>query len=80
MDAVLLDRIEPGWTPPYCIHGSCPCIGGCGEWLWLGDQTYEVVASGRAAPLCLPCARRLAPPGTVPATNLNDHRRADGPH
>jgi hypothetical protein len=79
-DVVILDRIEPGWTPPYCTHGRATCVGGCGEWLWLGDKTHDVVKSGRAAPLCHQCARRLIPPGARAARNIGDHRRADGPH
>lgn len=70
---VVLDRIEPGWAPPYCTHGRATCIGGCGEWVWLGDKTYEVVASGRAEPICRQCADRLIPPGKRPT------RRAETP-
>jgi hypothetical protein len=77
---VIVDRIEPGWTPPYCTHGRATCAGGCGEWCWLGDKTAAAVASGEAAPLCMQCAVRLIPPGTRPSYNLGDHRWADGPH
>lgn len=78
---VLLDRIEPGEPrPAYCIHGRATCVGGCGEWVWLGHSTFEAVNSGKAAPLCLPCAKELIPPGTTPAGRTRDHRRADGPH
>jgi len=76
---VLLDRIEPGVTPPYCTHGRATCVGGCGEWVWLGHATAKAVTGG-AAPLCMECARRLIPAGTGPVTNIRDHRRADGPH
>lgn len=79
-DLVILDRIEPGVTPPYCTHGRATCVGGCGEWLWLGNRTHEVVSSGRAAPICRPCAQRLIPSDTKAAGNVRDHRRADGPH
>jgi predicted kinase len=73
--AVILDRIEPGgYTPPYCVHGRTTCVGGCGEWLWLGDQTHAAVVSGRAAPICAPCARRLAPNGAHRTGRLDDHR------
>lgn len=78
-DVVILDRIEPGWTPPYCTHGRTACIG-CAEWVWLGDRTYQAVASGAALPLCLDCAHRLIPPTVRPYANLGDHRRSDGPH
>lgn len=77
---VLLDRIEPGVTPPYCTHGRATCMGGCGEWVWLGDKTHDMVKSGSSLPLCLQCARRLIPPDVRPVGNAGDHRRADGPH
>jgi hypothetical protein len=76
---VLLDRIEPGWTPPYCTHGRATCIT-CDEWCWLGDKTHEVVVSGRAAPMCMQCAARLVPTDAERAGHVQDHRRADGPH
>lgn len=77
---VVLDRIEPGITPEYCIHGRATCQW-CDEWCWLGDRTHEVVASGRAAPMCLECANRILPPtGARPTDHVRDHRRADGPH
>lgn len=82
MDLVLLDRIEPGVTPEYCVHGRTTCCS-CNEWCWLGDKTHDVVASGKAAPLCLQCANEKLPkPSKIqgPVTNLRDHRRADGPH
>jgi hypothetical protein len=79
-DYVILDRIEPGRTPPYCTHGRATCVGGCGEWVWLGDKTHGLVASRSHAPLCRQCANRLIPPGVRPARRVEDHRRADGPH
>jgi hypothetical protein len=79
VDIVLLDRIEPGVTPEYCIHGQTACFG-CNEWCWLGDKTYEVVASGGAAPLCMQCAHQMIPRDVEPKHNIRDHRRADGPH
>lgn len=79
-DVVVLDRIEPGVVPPYCTHGRATCMGGCGNWCWLGDRTHDVVASGAALPLCRQCAQRLIPPNCRPSRNIADHRRADGPH
>jgi hypothetical protein len=79
IDVVLLDRVQPGVTPDYCVHGQATCAG-CGQWVWLGDKTYRVVADGKAAPLCLDCAREVIPPDVTRAENLRDHRRADGPH
>lgn len=76
----ILDRIEPNWTPPYCTHGRATCVGGCGEWVWLGHKTHDVVKSGQAQPLCKECANRLIPPDTKADGRIEDHRRADGPH
>ncbi len=77
---VVTDRIEPGVAQPeYCIHGRATCIR-CDDWVWLGDQTYKLVASGEAAPICRQCAGRLIPEGTPTIGHINDHRRADGPH
>lgn len=76
---VILDRIEPGQTPPYCTHGRATCMGGCGEWVWLGSETLTVVQAG-TVPLCRQCATRLIPAGTTPVRHIDDHLRADGPH
>lgn len=78
--SVVLDRVEPGVTPPYCVHGRATCSGGCGEWLWLGDKTHDAVKSGDVAPICHQCAARLLPPDARRVGNIRDHRRADGPH
>lgn len=58
LKVVILDRIEPGKTPEYCIHGRVTCYGGCGEWLWLGDKTHDLVANEGVTPLCVPCAEK----------------------
>jgi len=82
MSVVLLDRIEPGVTPEYCVHGKATCYG-CDEWCWLGDKTYDVVASGEAVSLCLQCAETRLPAemkAQGPSRRIADHRRADGPH
>jgi hypothetical protein len=76
---VVLDRIEPGVTPDYCVHGRATCIA-CPEWVWLGDETYELVKSGAALPLCQPCATKYVTRGTPKIGKVKDHRRADGPH
>jgi len=79
MSIVVLERIEPGVTPEYCVHGKVTCYA-CDEWCWLGDETYKVVKSGHAAGLCLECANEMLPPELTPARRLHDHRRTDGPH
>jgi hypothetical protein len=77
---VVLDRSEPGDPlPDYCVHGRTTCIG-CNEWVWLGNKTLDVVASGKAAPLCRQCAIRQMPPDLRPYDHVTDNRRADGPH
>lgn len=76
---IVLDRIEEGWTPPYCIHGRATCVG-CDNWVYLGHTTHDVVASGSALPMCQQCAVRNVPKGAKPITHFDDHLRADGPH
>ncbi len=80
VSVVVLDRVEPGVQPAYCVHGRATCVGGCGEWLWLGHATHEAVESGRLAPLCQQCAHAHIPAGTRADGRLRDHLRADGPH
>lgn len=79
---LVLDRIEPGVTPPYCTHGRATCVGGCGEWVWLGDRTFEMVKSGEAAPLCWQCATALVPqsPDARRVGTVYDRLRSQGPH
>lgn len=73
-------RARRSRTPPeYCPHGKASCIS-CGDWCWLGHQTYQAVAHQGVKPICLPCAEAYIPPGTERAGNIRDHRRADGPH
>lgn len=76
-----LDRQVDGEQPPYCVHGYTRCVK-CQHWCWLGDKTHEVVASGRATPLCLTCANGLNIPASaaIRIGNATDHRPEDGPH
>lgn len=77
---VILERIEPGQPEPdYCIHGRTVCVE-CDEWCWLGSETFKVVNSRQALPLCIQCATRLFPPDARPDRTIRDHRVADGPH
>ena len=77
---VVLDVVEPGFIPDYCVHGKATCMGpGCNEWVWLGDKTFEVVNSGEAMPLCHSCAVKFIPP-QPPIGHINDHKRSEGPH
>jgi len=69
---IVLDRIVFGVVPEYCVHGRVQCYW-CQEWCWLGSETYEVVMSGDAAPMCIDCATRLLPPGSRPKDTLHDH-------
>jgi hypothetical protein len=80
VSVVILDRIEPGVLPAYCTHGRATCIGGCGEWLWLGHATHDLVNRREALPLCRQCAEQIIAPGAVPQRHVEDHLRADGPH
>lgn len=82
MYVVVLARIEPGVLPAYCTHGRATCVD-CDEWVWLGDNTYDVVASGQALPLCEQCAERALGLGGGSIElhgHVRDHRRSDGPH
>lgn len=76
---VVLDRIEPGIEPEYCIHGRATC-GRCREWVWLGHKTHDIVADGNVMPICQQCAAEIIPKGAKPISRVTDHRRADGPH
>lgn len=80
-NVVILDRIEPGKEPDYCVHGRATCMA-CDEWVWLGSKTVTIVASGEAKPLCSQCAGRAFGDGTdwTKVKELRDHRRSDGPH
>lgn len=78
---IVLDVIEPGVTPAYCVHGRASCAGpGCGEWLWLGNNTHDLVKAGEAVPMCRTCVARYLAPTSVMIRQVNDHLRADGPH
>jgi hypothetical protein len=79
---ILLDRVVKDQTPEYCTHGYAECVR-CYHPCWLGDQTQKVVTSGDALPLCMVCAGEVIPAGAEALrdrTQLQDHRRADGPH
>lgn len=77
---IILQRIEPGQpAPPYCVHGRTVCMGECGEWLWLGSESYDVVRSREAVPMCQFCAVHLLPKGSRPHRRVDDHPRADDP-
>lgn len=52
---IILERVEPGVTPAYCIHGKTTCFK-CNDWCWLGSETYKMVRGGEATPLCMQCA------------------------
>lgn len=83
MNVVILDPVsKPAEDLEYCVHGRTLCSGGCGDWLWLGDKTVELLKSGTTVGLCIPCAQRLIPQpaNREPVGHVTDHRRADGPH
>jgi hypothetical protein len=71
---VILERIEPGVVPDYCVHGKVTCYW-CDEWCWLGSETYEAVISGDAAPMCRECgAKHIPDDGVKWIGRLDDHR------
>jgi hypothetical protein len=79
--AVVLERTDDvaQADTTYCVHGQVQC-GVCGAWCWLGNETYKLVSSGSAAPLCMPCARTRVPADARRVRGANDHRRSAGPH
>lgn len=79
VSVILLDRVSDIELPDYCIHGRTRCLR-CNQWLWLGNNSHDLVMSGQALPLCLKCSDAITPTGTTVRTNITDHRRADGPH
>ena len=76
---VVLERVQKGSQPAYCVHGKTQCIF-CEHWVWLGDKTVEVVRSGQAAPLCLDCANTYLHPKTPKKGKVKDHLRSEGEH
>jgi len=76
---VVLDRVRDGYTPPYCVHGQATCFA-CGEWCWLGSETYGPVAARTIDPVCMDCIKLAYPKGISPLGHIRDHRTADGPH
>lgn len=76
VNLVILERIEPGVEPDYCVHGKVTCIR-CADWCWLGDATHEAVKSEAVAPLCKPCAEQVVPKDYQPLGWLHDSERHD---
>lgn len=74
---VILDRIEPDVEPPYCVHGRVTCFGDCGEWLWLGDQSFDLVSKGKVIGLCVECAQKVLPDGIEPIGNIEDSPKGE---
>jgi hypothetical protein len=69
---VVLERIEPGVTPDYCVHGKTTCHK-CQDWCWLGANTYAEVVKGDTLPMCIECATEVGVHlHGVPVRNLRD--------
>ena len=70
---VVLERVEPGVVPDYCVHGTVTCFN-CNDWCWLGDKTFEVVSAGKATGMCMQCAIEINEkyPLGDPIENLGD--------
>ena len=82
MPVIILDRVVKGVVPEYCTHGYAECVA-CRELCWLGDKTAEIVNAREALALCMECAKLHIPPEAVALKHrmqVQDHRRADGPH
>lgn len=52
---ITLDPIKLVPEPGYAVYGKTQCFS-CNGWCWLNEDTYPVVESGKATPLCLRCA------------------------
>lgn len=77
---VVLDRCDENPDPDYCIHGRASCVF-CGFFCWLGSESVGPVSRHDYWPICVSCAQQHIPPEyQSPIGNLNDHKRADGPH
>ena len=79
---IVLERVSDyakGALPEYCTHGYAECVA-CFELCFLGHATSEVVAGGKAVPMCRQCTGKHVPPGTAPIERYEDHLRKDGPH
>lgn len=79
---IALLPVQDDALPSHCIHGRTTCVA-CGQWCWLGDKSHDLVVSGEALPVCMPCmelSRKASPFGVVPTSNAEDHLASDGPH
>jgi hypothetical protein len=60
---LVLDPVVAGWQPPYPTYGQATC-GSCPGWVWLGSESFDMVANGYAEPICQPCAVGVITPDT----------------
>lgn len=67
--AVVLERIEDGTEPVYCVHGRTRCFS-CLKWCYLGVETHAAVTRG-VVPLCMQCASKYCKPDQL-IGNLDD--------
>lgn len=55
---VVLPRVD-GDKAPSRVWGKARCqIPTCRAWLWLGAETFRLVSSRQAYPVCQPCAKQ----------------------
>lgn len=79
---LVLERISDygkGELPEYCTHGYASCVI-CEEPVFIGHASEQVLINREAYAICRQCAAQHIPKGSQPVRNVNDHRRADGPH
>lgn len=73
INVVVIERVEPGRTPRYPVVGKSTCWK-CGDWCWLGQETYELVKSGQCAGICRQCCAKLLPKGMRPSRPGKERR------
>lgn len=68
--ALVLARCKDELDPPYIIVAKTRCYE-CQQWCWLGDETFKLINSGEAVPLCGPCAAQILEP-QIPIDAITD--------
>lgn len=70
----VVERVDPDRLPAYVAMARTRCLW-CDTWCWLGDRSFELIASGGASPICQQCAVKVIPSGTQPIEMVTDTLR-----
>lgn len=68
---VVLEKVNPPDRPDYHTCGKVTCWR-CGDWCWLGTETYKLVVDERVCPMCRECAKDVLPANLEPIRNAGD--------